>query len=270
MLLRWLRGSYGYPAWWAGLVLALFLPASSGTLQATENVALAHRSPFLPPGFTPPAERVAPVRRAAGAARQSGEPKFRGVYAIGGQYRFLISEPTEQSGSWVGLKERDGDFFVHAYHEDKQEIEIEINGARQTLALASVSSTHTPLPVSGQTLAATAPNRRSVVAPGAPQPPVRRRLTPPLASNPNDLTGQTRRRITPPPPPNWTPPGISGGRNDVTSSGNLNNTGPSGVPTGVPGPPPNFIPPMPPEGFDIPEMPAELMNGPPVFNQPGG
>ena len=261
MLLRWLRGSYGSYAQWARVAWWAALPTLGGALEAAgDALALSERSPFLPPGFTPPAERSSLADRRATAREERNLPEFRGVYSIGEDYRFLLRVAGEQNGAWVGLRDDEADFFVHAFDPATNEIELDFNGQRKTVELASLASNTTPLPVSGQTVAANRPNRVYPARPGASNAPVRRRLVPPA---PPDFVpsraGQGALASRP-----VAPPGRNRG-NRAMAAGNTSGDQPA--PFAAPGPQPSFVPELPPGGLpDPPSLPPGVdLSKPPAF-----
>jgi len=189
---------------------------STVLLAHANDTALAERSPFLPPGFTPPRNAPTAANRATqGPSRDTRQLQFKGVYQLGGQYFFNIFDQRENKGSWVGLREGGADFLVTEFDESSGEIELDVDGIPLSLSLATPSDN--PIPVqTGRP--ATAANVRPA-APVRPQRPTtvnRRRVVPPrppnVAGAQNNAPAQRnrtppRRRIVPPPPPPSAPSG---------------------------------------------------------------
>ena len=241
--------------------VAAGLLAVEGNLPAAADVpaepSMLERSPFIPPGFAPPQSG----RADATARSNTGGYEFRGVYQLGNDYRFLVSEPRSRSGNWVQVGGDYEKYEVRGYDPDTETLTLFFNNSENELKLAEVESNPTPLPVSGQVQAAPAQ--------GETPTPVRRTIRPASRTNPA-APGQTA-----PPPPAW----LQKLREEAAAKraqveAGLPGLGPGGgiTPSGtsVPGisapPPPTEPPPTPPPDLterDIPPPPTELPPPPP-------
>jgi hypothetical protein len=215
------------------------------------------RSPFLPPGFAPPQSGLAESK----ASSKVGGYEFRGIYQLGADYRFLVSEPRSRSGSWVEVGGDYDGYEVRGYNPDTETLTLFFNNKENQLKLAELESNPTPLPVSGQTQA---PAARSQPAKPAP---VRRTIRPASRAQPESgTTGGSA-----PPPPAWLQQlreEAAARRAQATGGLTPPDLGFSPSGTGGPGvePPPMEKPPTPPPNLsaeDIPPPPAELPPAPP-------
>jgi hypothetical protein len=227
------------------------------------GTSIIDRSPFIPAGWTPPRSN----RKAATRVAQSGNYEFRGVYQLGGKYRFLVSEPKSRDGSWVELDTAYEDYEVKGYDADSMTLTLNIGGRSQELVLADLEANPTPMPVSGQVRQA-APATANGTANKPPQQ-VRRTVRPSRTTAEN-TNAQSNDR---PPPPQWLQDlrqrvadrRSSGedntGQNIAGSIGGSGRQGPPGPPPDFepPTPPPDFTPPPPPSDLSVPEPPPEIM-----------
>ena len=232
------------------------LPAEPTMLQ---------RSPFLPPGFNPPQSG-----RSTPQARQSAAGyEFRGVYQLGEEYRFLVSEPRSRSGSWVQVGKSYDGYEVRGYDPETETLTLFFNNSLERLQLAEVDANPTPMPVSGQIQRAGSNNPNEQAAPT----PIRRTIRP--ASRTTEPGAEGSR--TTPPPPAWLEKlreEAAARRNQAAQRAGVGGGGaslPPGVnPSGAPGQsipePPSGPPPEPPPNLseiDIPPPPTELPPPPP-------
>lgn len=253
--------------WTASLLLAiLLLPAAWAQEEGEDQAALPtilDRSPFIPPGWSPPeAKRMQAVQPEAAGY------EFRGVYQIGGKYRFLVSEPRSRSGSWVELGKSYEGYEVRGYDPTSDTLTLFFNNKETPVKLASVEANPTPLPVSGQ---AKVESIQKAASEGAR--PVRRTIRPASRSTEDGA----REPSATPPPPAWlqrlreeaaarraqggAPSTAGGSGSDMSASGSV---GPS--PGFTPPPPPDWTPPTPPPNLseiDIPPPPTSLPPPPP-------
>jgi len=250
---------------WATVAVAGFivvgLPASygqSGSASLSASPTLLERSPFLPPGWTPPEDR----RQAVQAKQTVAGYEFRGIYQIGGEYRFLVSEPRSRSGSWVRVGESRDNFEVRRYDASSDTLVLFFNNKEQRIQMAEMESNPTPIPVSGQVQS----NNRET----KPEQtrPARRTIRP--ASRSTEPGSQDDRSA--PPPPAWlqklreeAAERRAQARGSVLPPSGLSA---SGDPTGfTPPPPPDGVPPTPPPNIseiDIPPPPDSLPPAPPA------
>jgi len=215
------------------------------------GVSILDRSPFIPPGWTPP-------RQASKAAQQRERPsayEFRGMYSLRGEYRFLVSEARSRSGSWVSVGEVNDDFEVRAFDADEETLTLLINNREQTLNLADLEANPTPMPVSGQPSVAEMKREEN-------KPVARRTVRP---------SGPTRSKSSPPPPA-WLQrlrEEAAERRAEARGAGSVlppSNINASSGPDFTPGPPPTTAPPTPPPnltGADLPPPPSQPPPPPP-------
>lgn len=156
---------------------------NEGALSAEPTIL--ERSPFLPPGWSPPQ-----------AAQAKPEPKqpvtgyeFRGVYQLGEAFRFLVSEPRSRNGRWVQLGEAYEDYEVRGYDVETETLTLFYNSKEEAIPLAKMDANPTPMAVSGQQAQPTAAEPRRVV----------RRTVRPARSRPGGESGESAA----PPPPAW-------------------------------------------------------------------
>lgn len=220
---------------------------------------LLDRSPFLPPGWTPPEER----RQQSQVTKSVTGYEFRGIYEINGEFRFLVSEPRSRSGSWVRVGESRDNFEVRRYDASSDTLVLFFNNKEQRIQMAEMESNPTPMPVSGQVQSKprgsepnqTRPARRTIrPASRTAVPDSGQRSTPPppawlqkLREEAAERRAQARGNVLPP--------------SGVSASGSMDSPG------FTPPPPPDGVPPTPPpdiSGLDIPPPPDRLPPEPPA------
>ena len=236
----------------------LGLPALTGQEvpgAVSVEPSILDRSPFIPPGFTPPGSGRTTAAKAA-----AGGYEFKGFYRIGDTYRFLVSEPRSNDGDWVELGESSDNFEVRRFDPDSETLTLFFNNSEQQLKLAELAANPTPMPVSGQIKTA---GQEQQATPA----PVRRTIRPTTRPTPTTATGTSAS----PPPPAW----LEKLREEAAARRAQAIQGRSGVPGGVnasgspdfsPPPPPDSPPPTPPPNLseiDIPPPPTELPPPPP-------
>jgi hypothetical protein len=233
------------------------LLASSGCLPVTalgeggdpipSTPTILARSPFLPPDFIPPGNR----KTGKEAQKNVGGYEFRGVYRIGDNYRFLVSEPRSRDGNWVEVGSAQENYEVRAFDATSETLTLFFNNAEHQLKLATLDANTTPLPVSGQIQ----PSKTS-------NTPVRRTIRPPARNRTNPTTPQAPTAV--PPTPEW----LTKLREEaaVQRARALE----AGVQGGAPTEPPPAAPAGPPPPFpeelrniEIPPPPTELPGAPP-------
>lgn len=239
------------------LALGLCLGALAGPhlLEATVP-SLLQNSPFIPPDFSPPqANRTVRETRTT-----PNTYAFKGVYELGGQYRFLVKAAQASSGKWVEAGKAYDDFEVRGYDPETRTLTLFHNDQTEQLELAQLEANPTPMPVSGQP-AATAP---------APNPNDRsaRRVV-----QPSERPGSRPSAADTPPPPAWLQKlrqeaaerrtgtsGVSGGPGLPNPA-----VGPSGSGRNIPAPPTYKPPTLPPNltEADIPPPPTGMPPEPP-------
>ena len=106
---------------------------------------IVDRSPFLPPGFTPPQSA-----QPSPAQRKTSGYEFRGVYQIGDDYRFLVSERQSKNGKWVRIGGEYEGYEVRKYDPSTETLVLFFNNSENKLQLAELEANPTPTPVSGQ------------------------------------------------------------------------------------------------------------------------
>jgi hypothetical protein len=233
------------------------LPAQE-VLGGSMEPSILERSPFIPPDFTPPGG----ARAAAAAQGSVGGYEFRGVYQIGGEYRFLVSEPRSRKGSWVQLGKAYDGYEVRKFDPGSDTLTLFFNNSEQQLQLAELDANPTPMPVSGQIKAATQPAQ-------TPATPARRTIRPATReTTPSDAVTQPGST----PPPAWLKKlreEAAARRSQAMQSRSGAGTAgvrASGEPDFSPPPPPDSPPPTPPPNLseiDIPPPPTELPPPPP-------
>ena len=115
--------------------LTVFLLSSgfvAGALANTES--LEKNSPFLPPGYKPPAQR--PTKPTTGKPRPkpSGKLEFRGAAKLDGKWEFSIYDVKKRRGYWVTMNDPDARYLVTSYNEKAKSITLG-GEASQTLKL---------------------------------------------------------------------------------------------------------------------------------------
>jgi hypothetical protein len=247
------------------MAAAVALACSSTGLQAQvtgvgevpASPTILNRSPFIPPGWAPPEVRRPQPKQ----EQKSPGYEFRGVYKLGEEYRFLVSEPRSRSGSWVELGKAYEGYEVRDFDPKSETLTLFFNDEEVPVKLADVESNPTPMPVSGQVQSST-----SQKASDNSQRPVRRTIRPASRTTEDG----SRERTDAPPPPAWLQKlreeaaarraqagGEGGPGSDISQSGR---------PTGTPPPPPNMEPPGPPPNInpeDLPPVPDFLPPAPP-------
>jgi len=211
---------------------------------------LLDRSPFLPPGWTPP--EVRRQRKQPNTAVNGYE--FRGMYKIGDEYRFLVSEPRSRSGSWVRVGESRDNFEVRRYDASSDTLVLFFNNKEQPIQMAEMESNPTPIPVSGQVQSPTRETKPKTTK------PVRRTIRPASRTTPTP-TNST------PPPPAWLQKLREEAAERRAQNGSGNVLPPSNVSASSLPPPPDGVPPTPPpdlSAIDIPPPPDTLPPAPPV------
>jgi hypothetical protein len=241
-----------------GCLLSAVIFAGTVGLQAPIHGAavptLLENSPFLPPDFSPPEANAS--RRAVRATPNAYE--FKGVYELGGDYRFLVKATQASSGKWVEAGKAYEDFEIRGYDAEDQILTLFHNEKEERLELVQLEANPTPMPVSGQPAATAAPT------PAEDRSSARRVVRPPSRSSTDRSSSGT------PPPPAWlqklrqeaaerrSSPGGSGG---LPSAG----VGPTGSASKIP-PAPTYKPPTPPPNLteaNIPPPPTGLPPEPP-------
>jgi hypothetical protein len=230
----------------------------SGNAGISPMPTILDRSPFIPPGWAPPEVRRAQPKQ----EQKSAGYEFRGIYKLGEEYRFLVSEPRSRSGSWVELGKAYEGYEVRDFDPKSETLTLFFNNEEVPVKLADVDANPTPIPVSGQVQSA--PQKASDNS----QRPVRRTIRP-ASRNTED---GSRERTAAPPPPAWLQKlreeaasrrAQAGG---VGGSGDTSISASSGRPTGTPPPPPDMPPPGPPPNIDpadLPPVPDFLPPAPP-------
>lgn len=221
------------------------------------ETSIVKRSPFLPPDFEEPSNQKKDSRNSQ-SSRRNVSYEFRGVYQLGGEYRFLISERRKRNGDWLAMGQNESGVVVKNYDPNTQTLTFEQGGKTETVTLQQLTSDSSPMPVSGQ------PDIKKKDSDSSKS---NRRIVRP--SNSKDKENGNRR--SPPPPPKWLKElrerrNNSGGSSGNNSEGNPNSgVNASGTPDFTPGPPPDFEPPPPPPDLpdDIPDPPSEPPPEPP-------
>lgn len=235
--------------------------AQSSLEPAPTAPTILARSPFIPPDWTPPQ-----ANRAKRVQSQSAPGyEFRGVYQIGGEYRFLVSEARSRSGKWVEKGKAYEGYEVRDYDPQTETLTLFFNDKEADIQLAEVEANPTPMPVSGQATVRSAANGRDN------KPRTARRTIRPASRT--GSTDTSREKTAAPPPPAWlqklreeaakrraaaAEQAASGGSGSGGSNSGMNASGtPGNAPGFTPPPPPDFIPPSPPPDFTQPTPPPE-------------
>jgi hypothetical protein len=239
------------PSVFLSLCVGMLGTLTSGTAVPT----LLQNSPFIPPDFSPPQ----PNRTTRETRTTPNSFEFKGVYELGGQYRFLVKAAQASSGKWVEAGKSYDDFEVRGYDPESRTLTLFHNDQAEELALAQLEANPTPMPVSGQP-AATAP------APSPGDGSARRVVQPPTRPSSRPSAADT------PPPPAWLQKlrqeaaERRGGSPALPGTGVANPAvGPSGVGRNIPTPP-TYAPPTPPPNLtaaDIPPPPTGMPPEPP-------
>jgi len=139
------------------------------SLSLHSQLSLMERSPFIPENFQSSG-------RSSSAPDQKRSEVFsnlfelRGFYQLGGEYYFNIYNKGSRERRWVALNDELEEYEIGSFSPEEETLNIVLNG--ETVALALVSPTHSPMPV--QTAPAsngkkiektTRPARRRIVRP---------------------------------------------------------------------------------------------------------
>lgn len=248
-------------------VAAVLVAASALQAQAPEDSGVSpmptilDRSPFIPPGWAPPEVR----RPKPKPEKKSAGYEFRGVYQLGGEFRFLVSEPRSRSGNWVQVGESYEGYEVRDFDPKSETLTLFFNNEEVPVKLADLESNPTPIPVTGQIKSA-----RQKASDNSRRP-VRRTIRP-ASRNTED---GSRERTAAPPPPAWLQKlreeaasrrAQAGGASAPGGASDSGVSASSSRPDFSPPPPPDFTPPTPPPNIseiDIPPPPTTLPPEPP-------
>lgn len=234
---------------------------------ATQAASIVDRSPFLPPGFSPPSENRQPQRKPPSRSNHQGF-EFRGMYELDGETFLLISEARTRKGHWVNVGASNEHFEVRDFDPDSRVVTLFFDDRVESLRLAELADNPTPSPVRGN------PN----VRPGQPHARVTNAASP-AAQPPRPASrAQTPRPST----PDWlqkireeararaadrASAGAGGvvnpttGRPDTAAMGGQGSSGP---PNFTPPPvPPDFATPPPPPNISIEDIPPPPTEPPP-------
>jgi hypothetical protein len=177
----------------------LFLTPQPAPAQSSGGPSILARSPFLPPDFQPPGERPQPSRPQPG---QQTSFEFRGVYQLGGEYRFLVAESRSGEGDWVALNSASDSLEVRDYDPEAQVLTIFANNKEEQLELAQLNPDTKPMPVQGQTTSQPARARADTQQANTNQPR-RRVIRPTSRSNPQPEAGNNNQDQAKAPTPAW-------------------------------------------------------------------
>jgi hypothetical protein len=236
-----------YPRAHRLVVAALCLTCA--TVQAQRYASLVENSPFIHPD-APASQQPAQAAPTTPVAQQLD---FRGVYQIGDDYRFLVSEKRRRhTGSWLRMKDASGDIVVKDYRADNHSVLVSYNGMEGWLELVKVDAS---------------PGPATTVAAAAGTPATVRPVTTPAARPAAAAVGRggsattagsrPSRVVTPPrvSRPGATGAGGSGGSTGI-GAGDLSDVNVNRLP---PPPPPSSQPPIPrPPGRPAPPDPSML------------
>lgn len=125
------------------VTIMLLLPALALTQASANSSSIVAKSPFLPPGFTPPGGRGA----TAAAPASSGQLQFKGVYQLRGEYYFNLYDVREKKGSWLRKGEqKEGQPRIINYQRDSDVLVVESGGKQLSLDMIQTSDKPIPLP----------------------------------------------------------------------------------------------------------------------------
>lgn len=132
------------------IAIPLLLPVLAGTLagDVAKTPTLLGKSPFLPPGFTPPGQAAG---KPPAPAVQTGQYEFRGVYELNEVYYFNLYNTRERKGKWLndsGIdhgEPEDADYRIVDFDPESDELVVQMEG--QTLNLSLVEPSDKPMPV---------------------------------------------------------------------------------------------------------------------------
>lgn len=150
------------------------------------SCALAHadasltRSPFLPPDYE--RREVRPERVRQEPPREIRQLELRGIMKWGGKWRFSLYDPRKNKGSWVGLQDKEAEYYVVGFDPDTRVIALQEGGQVHRISLKSPDNKPVEIAVrpkpqpentaANETDAESSSEREN-------KPPVRRRYIPP-------------------------------------------------------------------------------------------
>jgi len=167
--------------------LALSLGLTAGAFADTDS--LEKNSPFLPPGYKPPAQRpTTPTTGTKTKPKPKGKLEFRGAAKLDGTWEFSIYDVKKRRGYWVSMNDPKAPYLVTSYNEKAQSITLG-GGASQTLKLKEPSQRRMP----GSYRAPRATTPRATTAPKTNTTSRGTRPTPSTSSRSPRSSGNTSR-----------------------------------------------------------------------------
>lgn len=180
------------------VTIMLLLPALALTQAQASSSSIVTKSPFLPPGFTPPGGRGS----TAAAPASSGQFQFKGVYQLRGEYYFNLYNVREKKGSWLRKGEnRDGQPRVINYQREADVLVVEAGGKQLSLDLIETSDRPIPLPNPAPTARKVTPVKKPQTNTPGTSTTTRRRVIRPSTRTTRQAT-PTRRTTLPASTPN--------------------------------------------------------------------
>ena len=154
------------------VTLASTAAAMSFSTEVSATPTLVTKSPFLPPGFSPPGS----VGSAETPPASVSQYQFRGVYQMEGQYYFNLYNTRDKKGSWVTEATSGGDTpQVVSFDLEGDVLVVESAGKQLSLTMVETSNRPMPLPTVRRT---STPTVAKATQPGgqATPTPTRRRV----------------------------------------------------------------------------------------------
>jgi hypothetical protein len=179
-------------------ILLMMLPALALAQGNATSSSIVAKSPFLPPGFTPPGGQGS----TAGAPATSGQFQFKGVYQLGGEYYFNLYNVREKKGSWLRRGEdKEGQPRVINYQREADVLVVESEGKQLSLDLIETSDKPIPLPNPAPTARKVTPVKKPETTTSGTSTTTRRRVIRPSTRTTRQAT-PTRRTTLPASTPN--------------------------------------------------------------------
>ena len=179
-------------------MIIMLLPLLALPVAGSEHSSIVAKSPFLPPGFTPPGGGGS----AAGAPATSGQFQFKGVYQLRGEYFFNLYNVQEKKGSWLRRGEnKDGQPRIINYQQEEDVLVVESGGKQLSLEMIQTSDRPIPLPNPAPTARKVTPVKKPQTSTSDTSTTTRRRVIRP-STRVTRPTTPTRRTTLPANTPN--------------------------------------------------------------------
>jgi len=163
------------------VTLASTLAAISFCAEVSATPTLVTKSPFLPPGFSPPGS----AGSADAPPASVSQFEFRGVYQMEGQYYFNLYNTRDKKGTWV-TEAASGEDTPRVIRFDLEGDVLVVESAGEQLSLTMVETSNRPMPLPAARRASVPKaNQAKKTAASSAQTPVRRRVIRPTTRTTN-------------------------------------------------------------------------------------